>query len=86
MTLRARLERVWSRSRPNKVSGSELSAEGERMRTLTRDEFFGNLERRRLRTIPRRCRTREGIRTASSPQRSVRRSAKPRRDSSITAR
>jgi hypothetical protein len=47
-TLRERLEHVWSRSRPNKASGNELSAEGETMRTPTRDEFFGNLEKASL--------------------------------------
>ena len=44
-SLRQRLERVWTKRRPNPDDQTEFTAEGKKTRTPTQDEFFGNLEK-----------------------------------------
>ena len=45
LTLKERLEYVWKKRRPDPATGTELSADGVEVRTPSRDEFLGNLEK-----------------------------------------
>jgi hypothetical protein len=45
LTLKQRLEYAWGKRRPDPEKGTELTADGIEVRTPSRSEFLGNLEK-----------------------------------------